>query len=713
MISERRLIRRQLHTSSTPLNLDNNSDTLFHNLSELPNITHDLSHSLRPLKSLLPKGLKFLPTPTHNLQTFNNLKTTLKDIIRSIKLKEYFGSLTDNDNLTPPNNPYTQDNSLLPFIYNSKLHTKSTWTPQIRNNNIIQLETNILSDFTQHRTQIQTYATNIDRDNLDTYERKFLKSLKENKQFSNIYITPADKNLGCCILHTSEYLVWIADYFVKNEHAYILISSNNIEESTTNIRKNIYDLVFNWYEKYNFDMGNCFIEPDKNTKQLKKILIGAQHGKLNKFYAMPKLHKNHSYLKWGVRPICSYSGSQLELLSVWLDLMLRPYLKHRIILESSDQLLELLESISLLPGDLLFTSDVTALYTNINNSLAYETIEKHIETHPLKIPILEGLKIVMENNYFEIGNCIFKQSGGTAMGTPVAVAYANLFLLFFENSLLPSSKEIIFYVRYIDDILGLYRPDNTLEPTRNLEIYFEKLTNLTKLEFTTQISNKSVIFLDLEIFIHNNQLLTRTYQKELNLYQYIREDSAHPKACLKGLIIGLIQIYFKQNSLESDFIKIVRLLKQRLVKRGYSYPLINNLVHSAILKTKNNPPLTYSARKRLKSLKNSLDSNEIFFPIRFNPTYKNLGETRNIFRLNFIESQMKENTEHVKNGKMITCYFNPPNLRKLLIKSTINKKFSPYFSSVYDLRKIRNSMDIKEFLEEIAINIFDFTENNE
>ena len=67
----------------------------------------------------------------------------------------------------------------------------------------------------------------------------------------------------------------------------------------------------------------------------------------------------------------------------------------------------------------------------------------------------------------------------------------------------------------------------------------------------------SVNFLDLTISIEDSKIITKIYQKALNLYQYIGPSSAHPPFMIKGIIFSLLQSYHYQNTRESDYNKVV------------------------------------------------------------------------------------------------------------------------------------------------------------
>ena len=64
---------------------------------------------------------------------------------------------------------------------------------------------------------------------------------------------------------------------------------------------------------------------------------------------------------------------------------------------------------------------------------------------------IELLSWVLNNNYFSFNNDIYLQIYGTAMGTPVAVEYANIVMYSIEYSLVDKYNPTL-YLRYIDDL---------------------------------------------------------------------------------------------------------------------------------------------------------------------------------------------------------------------------------------------------------------------
>ena len=84
---------------------------------------------------------------------------------------------------------------------------------------------------------------------------------------------------------------------------------------------------------------------------------------------------------------------------------------------------------------LVSTWDIKSLYSNIRHDLFLKSVEYWITKYQNQLPlmarfssefIIEGLKLILENNYVKINNIHFLQIKGVAMGTPVAVVGSNL-----------------------------------------------------------------------------------------------------------------------------------------------------------------------------------------------------------------------------------------------------------------------------------------------
>ena len=128
--------------------------------------------------------------------------------------------------------------------------------------------------------------------------------------------------------------------------------------------------------------------------------------------------------------------------------------------------------------------DVTSLYTNITRDRGIEAIDYWIENYPTylldtrftKEFIIEGLLLVLKNNYFKFDNKIFHQLIGTTMGSNVSVIYAILFMAYLELQLYSNVRDILLrdYAEYITgqgrDILTIVLSSGKTDMNLNLFI---------------------------------------------------------------------------------------------------------------------------------------------------------------------------------------------------------------------------------------------------
>ena len=98
-----------------------------------------------------------------------------------------------------------------------------------------------------------------------------------------------------------------------------------------------------------------------------------------------------------------------------------------------------------------------------------------METKPLYPPsTLEKFSTLSENS-FQFSGSNYLQTHGTAMGTKMAVAFANIFMARIEKQILSQSCiKPLFWKRYIDDVFSLW--NTSLD---KIESYVEKAITFT------------------------------------------------------------------------------------------------------------------------------------------------------------------------------------------------------------------------------------------
>ena len=113
------------------------------------------------------------------------------------------------------------------------------------------------------------------------------------------------------------------------------------------------------------------------------------------------------------------------------------------------------------PGSLLVTMDVTGLYSNIPHNEGIQACEIFLKengfTETKAQDLASLIKFVLTHNVFVFNNKAFIQTQGTAMGTKMAPAYANIFMWHFETHLLSKFHlQPLIYYRYIDDLFFIW-----------------------------------------------------------------------------------------------------------------------------------------------------------------------------------------------------------------------------------------------------------------
>ena len=148
--------------------------------------------------------------------------------------------------------------------------------------------------------------------------------------------------------------------------------------------------------------------------------------------------------------------------------------------------------------------DVTSPYTNIPHQEGVTTVCHAYEDfyHEDKAPIptkylREMLYLILTENAFQFCGSNYPQTHGTAMGTKMAVAFANIFMARIEKQILSQSCiKPLFWKRYIDDVFSLW--NTSLD---KIESFVEKANNFPPtIRFTDEMSETEITFLDTKVY---------------------------------------------------------------------------------------------------------------------------------------------------------------------------------------------------------------------
>ena len=127
-----------------------------------------------------------------------------------------------------------------------------------------------------------------------------------------------------------------------------------------------------------------------------------------------------------------------------------------------------IEEMKLAKRTFLVSMDVASLYTNIPQEEGITTVCKAYENFHNNNPpiptnyIKEMLRLIRKENFFQFNRKNQLKIHGTAMGTKMAVAFANIFMADLETQI--RSKSIMkpmIWKRYIDDIFSFWDVSKT------------------------------------------------------------------------------------------------------------------------------------------------------------------------------------------------------------------------------------------------------------
>ena len=402
------------------------------------------------------------------------------------------------------------------------------------------------------------------RNNLSQRRQIALKKLRKRK---DIIIKKADKGSTVVIQDKQEYIETGLEHLSDKD------TYNELQEDQTKqVAEEVTQAVRAMYQEGHID------------KPTAEYLLSPQMVMTQEMYFQKKTHKNPP----SVRPIVSGCNGPTEKISAYLDHWLQPLAKSLpSYIKDTKEFVKYIKSTKLPKDCILCTLDVSSLYTNIPTEdgihAALQAIENWKNKDPTCPPtswLKKLLELILYKNVFRFNDKFYIQKQGTAMGTKMAPAYANIFMGTLESRILSQTNPSpIHWKRYIDDIFLVWT--NTKE---SLEQFIKSINDLhPRINFTAEFSTDEIIFLDLcpykgERFAKEGILDIKTHIKPTNTQQYVHASSAHPPGTGRGIIKGELLRYLRTNSNEATFQTYKEKHVQNMKKRGYRQEVIDKSI---------------------------------------------------------------------------------------------------------------------------------------
>ena len=261
------------------------------------------------------------------------------------------------------------------------------------------------------------------------------------------------------------------------------------------------------------------------------------------------------------------------------------------------------------PGSIVFTLDVCNLYGSIPIQEAIDSVMNLIGANQTKLNLFGSsltdiralLNHVLTNNYVRLGTNVYKQTEGIAMGNRVAPPVAIAFMHIFETGFMASLDLVPdLYVRYIDDILGVWT-----HGMDRLTHFFNCInTHNTSIRFTmdTTHSSSQLPFLDTLITVHpSGDYTTELYFKPMAAPIILHYTSAHPmttkRAVLNAEMRRAVRVSSDTQATERSITLITHLFQQNGYPENTIRHAANNAKHKPVNSKKDTRPHTTSTRQ--------------------------------------------------------------------------------------------------------------------
>ena len=579
--------------------------------------------------SVLAKGLTFCPTP--DTPSMYQIWKDLDAFNRRLRLKVFFKE-EDND---PLGGNATQEAISPRKEITRKLKIKSTWDPTVSRCSALESFTKAVKhDFLLSKIPKQNYH------NLSVGERKALRGLPKH---TNLVIKKVDKGSAVCVMNIEDY-IWEANRQLANPMHY---------------KKADYDLTRTHADQIQYIVDQVYNKDliDQKTYNY----LSPDSTRAGRFYLLPKIHKD------GVpgRPICSSIGHPTEGISKFCDIHINKFVQttDSFIKDTIDFITKILDVDPLPEGCIIASLDVVSLYSNIPNqegiNAVFHLLRRKDRLNPMNHWVLKLLEAVLTKNNFEFNGSHYLQIGGTAMGTKVAPAYANIFMDHLERKLVHAYHlQPLLWVRFIDDIFTIW--------THGLEefnSFFEYLNNAHhSIKFTKEVSDTEIVFLDTRVCVdeQSRKLFTRLHTKPTDTHDYLYHTSSHPTPCTEGGPKGQFLRIRRICTRDSDYELEGKSMIQHYIKRGYkatklvkTYLEVGKLSQALLIKPKT-------------SKKETLD--RIPLIMTFNPRNPNIRE---IVKKHWPSLQSASIAKEAFQKAPLIGFKRSPNLKNLLTKASL------------------------------------------
>ena len=309
-------------------------------------------------------------------------------------------------------------------------------------------------------------------------------------------------------------------------------------------------------------------------------------------YGLCKVHKGKSGRTPPFRPILSAIGTATYSLAKYLVDLLSPIMLSEFCLKDSFSFSKEIRSQD---SSLFMASlDVESLFTNIPLEETMTLCSQRLYCKKKKVGGLlkrhfeKLLRLATLQSCFIFNNRFYRQIDGVAMGSPLGPCLANTFMSHHEVKWLndcPSEFKPIYYRRYVDDIIVLFKDKS------HLTLFVEYMNSQhPNIKFTKEEEKDNTLpFLDVCIKRENGSFTTSLYRKDTFSGVYTNYKSHLSNNYKLGLIFTLLHRAYTICSDNKYFHCELNKIKDILLTNGYPLFVIDRSIRMFLNKIRANP----------------------------------------------------------------------------------------------------------------------------
>ena len=258
-------------------------------------------------------------------------------------------------------------------------------------------------------------------------------------------------------------------------------------------------------------------------------------------------------------------------------------------LRNRQQLLSDIENIKITSKTKLMSFDITNLYTNVPVNLTLDIVKKFLQSTLVNNEYLEVsdidniatlIELVTSQNFFLFNNKKYLMQDGLPMGSALSGLLADFYIDYIEQIIFSKkyqlfTKDIIYYGRYVDDILIIHNSSSA-----NTVALLNLFNNIDKVKFTCEKeTNNTLNFLDLTITkdIPNKKLSFDIYRKPTSTDIIIPKTShCHPNqkmSAFRYMLNRVLEVPLDNNNVSKELNTILKIG----LNNGYTIADIQNV----------------------------------------------------------------------------------------------------------------------------------------